>query len=425
MISIGGSSASSGSNSGSSIFGFIIGIFIFIASFPILWYNEKRGVMIMKIIDEGLNECTEVHNGRAMRENNGRLVCAHGELISHQDAIDHSTGITTKNALVLIREVEYYQEVEKKKEDEQYVYEKGWYSLPIDSKNFENPDCRGKNERKTITHYEPDKFTADSISLGEYELNSELKEMITCEENLKLEGIGNILIDQIRSKTGKHIIVSENYLYIKKNENLSKFNIGDMRIYYRYYAGPRSCTIVAVQKNQSFEAFYGKNVNPPEKSYELESNNEPKELKENLIKNNENKTHAKDYKDQSICGAIKKFMDDSIKIMWLFEGNVPLKNCFEIKLNQEKKITWLLRLVGFILMTLGVYLFFGPLLALVQWIPILGTLISFIFFLVSLSIGFSLSLITIAIAWLFYRPIVGFFMITGAVMIYIFTIYLI
>ena len=122
---------------------------------------------------------------------------------------------------------------------------------------------------------------------------------------------------------------------------------------------------------------------------------------------------------------IKKIMDDSIKIIWLFEGDIPMNKCFDMKLGQENKITWLLRLLGFILMTLGVYLFFGPLLALVKWIPILGTLVSFIFFLVSLSIGLSLSLITISIAWLFYRPIIGLFLISGAIMIYVFTIYLI
>lgn len=380
--------------------------------------------MIAKIIDEGLGECIEINNGRAISETNGSLVCVHGELTSHQDAIDPTTGVTINNALVLIRDIEYYQRIEKKNDD-QYIYEKGWYSSKIDSDNFENIEFRSKNERKTVSHYTDDKFTSNLISCGEYELNSELKGMINCEENLNLDKLSNILIDEIKSKTGKNVVICENYLYIKKHDNISKFNIGDIRIHYRYQVGPKLFTIVARQKNKSFEAYYGKNVKPPEESYELESNSKTEELNENLIEKKNSKEHAKTYENKGICGTIKKFMNDSIKIIWLFEGDIPLDKCFHMKLEQEHKITWLLRLFGFILMTLGVYLFFGPLLALVKWIPILGTLVSFIFFLVSLSIGLSLSLITISIAWLFYRPIIGLFMITGSIMIYVFTIYMI
>ena len=63
---------------------------------------------------------------------------------------------------------------------------------------------------------------------------------------------------------------------------------------------------MARQRNKSFEAYYGKNVNPPEKSYELESNLKKEEMNENLIDKKDSKENAKTNENKGICGKSKK-----------------------------------------------------------------------------------------------------------------------
>ena len=390
-------------------------------SFPLLWYNEKRGVRMAKIIDEGEKECVEVNNGLCIKETEGGLICLHGDFVSDDPIIDNIVSVRLENEIKLVRKVEILQYKEEKINDEEFTYRKEWVGQILESNHFFEDRHRGKNEIKSNGVIWNQMFYANEMKIGDYVLNNELKEMIQCEERLSIHE--NMLnLDEIKSKTNKQTVeIIDNMVYICRKET-SKPKIGDLRIHYEYLRAPKAYTVIARQKGNLLEPYYGKNVEGPKVSYELsskETSGQP-ELESNLIEKNDEKD-AKSNK-KGICKTIRDFMDDSIKINWLFEGNQPLSQCFSIKLKEEQKITWILRLVGFLCMTFGVYLFFAPLLALLSWIPILGTLISFIFFLFSLSVGFSLSLLTIAIAWLFYRPLIGGIMIAGAVGLYIITV---
>ena len=60
---------------------------------------------------------------------------------------------------------------------------------------------------------------------------------------------------------------------------------------------------------------------------------------------------------------------------------------------------------------MGFYFLFAPVIALLKWIPLVGWLLGGIFalaaFIFALVVGLLLSTLTIAIAWVFYRPLVG------------------
>mmetsp|Transcript_33186 Transcript_33186/g.23927 ORF Transcript_33186/g.23927 Transcript_33186/m.23927 type:complete len:95 (+) Transcript_33186:1210-1494(+) len=86
-------------------------------------------------------------------------------------------------------------------------------------------------------------------------------------------------------------------------------------------------------------------------------------------------------------------------------------------------LKWM-RLGGFILMVLAFSLFFSPILALLGWIPIIGPLlksiVGFAVFILSFIVAMAFSMLTIALAWLFYRPFVGISLIlTMGVMVYV------
>ena len=72
---------------------------------------------------------------------------------------------------------------------------------------------------------------------------------------------------------------------------------------------------------------------------------------------------------------------------------------------------YIIRPLGVITCIFGHYLLFHPIIKLISWIPFVGWLLSTLAavaaFLFALIVGLTLALLTIAIAWLFYRPYIG------------------
>lgn len=71
------------------------------------------------------------------------------------------------------------------------------------------------------------------------------------------------------------------------------------------------------------------------------------------------------------------------------------------------RLTWLIRIGGFLLMLIGLSMIFRPLSVLADVIPVLGNIVGAGATMVSWLIALPCTLITIAVAWLFYRPVVG------------------
>src|SRR5262249_27727473 len=75
--------------------------------------------------------------------------------------------------------------------------------------------------------------------------------------------------------------------------------------------------------------------------------------------------------------------------------------------SENATLTWLLRLVGFILMAAGVYLVFAPLVAVADLLPFLGNLLSTGILIFAILIALPLTLLTIGLCWVAVRPMVG------------------
>jgi predicted Kef-type K+ transport protein len=78
-------------------------------------------------------------------------------------------------------------------------------------------------------------------------------------------------------------------------------------------------------------------------------------------------------------------------------------------------MTWILRLVGAVLMFVGFSMLFRPLSVIADVLPIAGTIVGagtgLIAFLLTVVLSFSV----IAVAWIFYRPLIGIPLILVAV----------
>ncbi len=74
---------------------------------------------------------------------------------------------------------------------------------------------------------------------------------------------------------------------------------------------------------------------------------------------------------------------------------------------ENATLTWILRGVGFVLMAFGIGLVFAPLAVLADVLPFLGDMLRMGVGLFAGLVAGALSLVTIAVAWLAYRPLLG------------------
>lgn len=70
-------------------------------------------------------------------------------------------------------------------------------------------------------------------------------------------------------------------------------------------------------------------------------------------------------------------------------------------------LTWILRAAGFFMMFLGLRMVFSPVVVFADVLPILGTLLGAGLGLFAGLTAAVLSLVTIAVAWIFFRPLIG------------------
>ena len=88
---------------------------------------------------------------------------------------------------------------------------------------------------------------------------------------------------------------------------------------------------------------------------------------------------------------------------------------FQNAQDENNMLTWILRIVGLLLVVFGVKSMFSLLPTLFKVLPFLGNIVDAGVGLVCWIFGLAWSLIVIAIAWLVYRPVIGILLLVAAV----------
>ena len=96
-------------------------------------------------------------------------------------------------------------------------------------------------------------------------------------------------------------------------------------------------------------------------------------------------------------------------------GTVSAATMFANEQQGNVILTWILRLVGFVIMFFGLLLMAQPLVVVADVIPFIGNLLGAGVGLFALVIALPLTLITVALAWLAYRPLIGIPLLLAAV----------
>ena len=109
-------------------------------------------------------------------------------------------------------------------------------------------------------------------------------------------------------------------------------------------------------------------------------------------------------------------------IEMLDTGTVSSESMFAAAHASNRIMTWVLRLVGAVLMFVGFSLLFRPLSVLADVVPFIGNIVGVGTGIVAFLLSAPLSLLVISIAWIFCRPLIGVPLAIAAVVGFVFLI---
>lgn len=351
-----------GSRLGKSFKNVIGGLLLFIAAFPLLFWNEGRAVQTYKSLKEGQGKVVTVDSESVDPANEAKLVHTKGKAVTQDMLRDGELNVSVQ-AIKLDRTVEMYQwqeKVESKTEKKlgggtetvkTYNYVRTWSEKVIDSSNF----------KKQKGHYNPSakkfaskEWKARNVTLGGYKLSPGLIDKMSNYEELSVneKNLPSQLSGMVKVQGGS-------YYY---GNNPSSPQIGDLRIKYKVVY-PSDVTVIAQQVGSTFSPF---------------------------------STEAGD------------------DLEMLQSGLLTSGQMFKKAHEANTAMTWILRIVGFFMMFIGLAMVFKPLSVMGDVVPFIGSIIGAGTSLVAFLISAICSLITIAIAWLFYRPIMGILLLAVA-----------
>ena len=364
------------------------GILLFCLGTALLWWNEGRAVKTEKMLDEAGSAYVEMENPNKKDASlEGELICGTALATTEDSLIDKDFGVGAK-AIALKRNVEYYQWVEhsqEKKEDKlggkevtttTYTYTKEWTSRPVESAQFKDPAYQNKN--MVLTTVEEAEQYAENVSWGAYKLNESLIHSIRSNEGLDL-AIAEDLLKQldksaqtayerfygVNDSINKAMAAAENKKdleYVHQAGNILYYGrvpgspeVGDVRVTFEKVV-PAKVTVMAVVDGDTFKPFKAKNG--------------------------------------------KRFQT-------LVMGKKSGDEIIEAQKEANNMFLWILRIVGILMVIGGLKGIFGFLETILKVVPFIAGIFGWGVGIVCTVIGVVWSLIVIAIAWLFYRPLLG------------------
>ena len=412
------------------------GFLMFVIGTALLWWNEGRAVKTEKMLDEAGNAYVEMENPNKKDASlDGELICGSAMATTEDSLVDSQFGIGAK-AISIRRNVEYYQWVEHsqtKREDKlggkevtttTYTYTKEWVSSPIQSSDFHDPAYQNKNS--VLTTIDDSEQWAENVKFGAYTLPESLFHRISSREAIDLaiaedllkqfdkstqaayershglvntainkisqavtpsqpvqqpasvaipDSIKALLPDSVRAKLdsiqavtdslNKQMANAENkkdLQYVHQASNVLYFGrvpgspeVGDVRVTFEKVV-PAKVTVMAVVDGDTFKPYKAKNG--------------------------------------------KRFQT-------LVMGKKSGDEIIEGEKEANKMILWALRILGVMLVIGGLKGIFGFLETILKVVPFVANIFGWGVGIVCTVIGIVWSLIVIAIAWLFYRPLLG------------------
>lgn len=351
---------------GSSFRGIVTGLLLFIIAFPILIWNEGRAIQTYRSLEEGANIVESSDPAVIDPSQDGKLIHFSGETRTPSILADNTFSIS-ENAIKLKRIVEVFQWSEDTKTETvekiggstetttNYYYQKLWSDQLIDSTGFQ---VREGHENPQSKPLENEEQVASPVSVGAYTLPDRLVGSLSDYERLNLSSDLLVALPNAQQEQWQ---VFNNYIF--QSDNPSNPEIGDARIWYQIIR-PGTVSVIAQQSGENLEPYQTENG----KSIEM-----------------------------------------------IRTGEISAEEMFEGAIQGNQLSTWLFRILALIFMYIGLNTLLVPISTFLSVIPLFAKVFRFASKLLTFVVALVLSLITIGIAWLIYRPLIGLAVLLTAV----------
>ena len=346
---------------GGALKGILVGILLFIGGIAGLFWNEGRAVDALKDVAEARENLTSISADQPEAGNDGKLVHLSGNATTEDQVTDTQLKYGT-TAIRLDRKVEMYQWKETKESRErkktgggketitEYSYEEVWSDSLIDSDQFNSNRTRNTGEQIDNPKKKPidsKSSQAAKVTLGGFTLTKALIGQINNPEKIALTD------ENIPDEFAESIKVSGGMLYLAENPGSPQ--IGDCRITLTV-TNPADVSVVAKQKGDTFEAFVA--------------------------------SHGKEFERLNM-------------------GTVSAAEMMDEMQREEEMLTWIFRGVGVIAIFVGLMMLAKPIIVVADILPFIGNIAETGFAIIAGLIAVAVSSLTIGVAWLFYRPLIG------------------
>lgn len=336
--------------------GILTGILFVLIGIGVLVWNEKSNVTNIHDVKELKSVYVDVESDKVAKDYDGSLIVTSGKLdFGDEELVDPAFNIRVKTP-ALVRKVEMYQWVEEKEEsDDKTTYN---YKKEWKSDLVDSTEFKDSNN-----HYNPDSMpyegtstSAAELKVGAYTLSSSFGSLVST--NKKVSDLTNATIPE-----GYQVYNN----YIVRGEDPEKPQVGDIRISFEY-ASYSDVTVMGKLHGDTIIEYVTKE-----------------------------KTRIKYFSEGT--------QDGATIIANMEKGNKAMK--------------WIIRLVGTLIIIIGVKSLFGPLTALSSYVPILRNIVNGATGIISFFVGLAIALVTIAISWIVFRPVLGICLLAGAIVLII------
>ena len=363
-----------GSRLGSSIKGVLIGLALFVGGFPVLFWNEGNTVKTRKALEEGEGACVAVESVAEVNpENEGLLVHMTGRADTKDVLSDAQFGVSD-TAIKLEREVEMYQWNEESHEKKEknlggsattttvYTHKMVWSSQVLDSPS--HPEEGQTMVNPGAMEFEGGEMYADNVTFGAFRLTEGQIKRIGAERPYAFPTNWVCPVEHtVRNGAWVYVPNAETRSNpLNRRDVVAQPRIGDMRVRFSVVK-PHDISLVYKQHGDSFVPYTARNGK---------------------------------------------------KVALLSDGVKDAAEMFADAQSANTTMCWLIRIGGFLMMFIGLSMVLKPLSVLADVLPILGDIVELGAGLVAGVLALVCALVTIAVAWLFYRPVLGVALLAAA-----------
>ena len=353
-----------------ALVGLLVGLLSLVISIGLLIWNEGRAIQTYRALAEGAAAVVSIDATSRDPGNDGKLVHISAPVSVEGVPRDSLFGISAEKAVGLSRSVEMYQWVENSESKTEkkigggeettttYSYQKEWRAGRVDSSRFKRADDHANPDSMP----EAQTFVADAARVGVFSVPAEMvadigqRSAISPTDADVASAATQLSADRPVKRDGQTIYVGQ---------SAKTPDVGDLRLSFERIDA-KEASFIGRQNGEALVAYVSKN--------------------------------GRD-------------------IFLSAGGDADAARMFQSAQSENTVITWILRLVGLLVLFIGFVLVFSIFSVLADIIPFVGSIVSFGTTLFAFVLTLLLGALVIAIGWIAYRPMlaIGILAVAGVV----------